>query len=110
MTYPYDTTTNNAIDALEAANSDPYDVGTNPDGYGVGGHRQNFTDDLNNVAIVANSIADAAAAAEDYAGRMSGTSTTSRTIGTGSHTFTTQANKFSRLVAGLISFTTPPIR
>lgn len=94
MTYPYDTTTNNAIDALEAANSDPYDVGTNPDGYGVGGHRQNFTDDLNNVAIVANSIADAAAAAEDYAGRMSGTSTTSRTIGTGSHTFTTQANKF----------------
>jgi hypothetical protein len=94
MAYPYDSSTLAALAELEAANSDPYNAGTNPHGYGVGGHRQNFTDDLNNVAIVANSIEDAADAAADYAGRMSGTSTTSRTIGTGSHTFTTQSDKF----------------
>jgi hypothetical protein len=94
MPYPYDVDDLAAIDDLTQANNNPYNSGTNPWGIKRGGHRQILITLLNAAARAANAIASAADSAADYAGRMSGTSTSSVTIGTGSKTFTTQADKF----------------
>lgn len=108
MAFPYDTDDQTAIDNLASVyNGSDYDAGTNPGGFGQGGHRTNFIPALQDVATVAEAVADAADAAETSATNaassatdaeaaadsLAGTSTTSVAIGTGSKSFTTQSGK-----------------
>jgi hypothetical protein len=108
MSYPYDAPTLDAINRLATYyNGNNYNAGSNPGGFGVGGHRVNFIPSLQDLALVADSVADAADAASTFAtnaatsetnaaasaGKLTGTSTTSVSIGTGAKSFTTQAGK-----------------
>lgn len=88
-------------------NGGDYDAGTNAGGLARGGHRVNFEPALQDVATVAAAVADAAEAAEGSATaaavsetnalaaaeKLVATSSTSRSIGTGSKAFTTQSGK-----------------
>jgi hypothetical protein len=108
MSYPYDAATLAAEGRLATFyNGNSYNAGTNPGGEGAGGHRQNFIPALQDLALVASSVADAASAASTSATNaassataaaasstaLSGTSTTSVSIGTGAKSFTTQSGK-----------------
>ena len=108
MSYPqFDAATLAYIVQMGLANGSDYDASTNPHGYGHGGHRINFTNDLNATAAVANALADlatyantqatnaasSATSASNAAANLSGTSTTSVALGTGSKSFTTQSGK-----------------
>lgn len=108
MSYPYDAATTAALARCETLyNGNAYNPGTNPGGMAAGGHRINFVPALQDVALIADSVADAADAAAlsassastsatsaaNEAGRLNATSTTSVSIGTGSKSFTTQTGK-----------------
>lgn len=96
-----------AIDRLPLYNSSNFDAGTNPHGFAGGGHISQFPSALADTATVAGGFAaladilsgyaDAAAASAVSAGNnvanLSGTSTTSQALGTGSKTWTTQSGK-----------------
>lgn len=98
MAFPYDTDDQAAIARLAARDSTDF---------ANGGHITAFVPSLNDVADVANAVSDAAGAAAssattastaattatDQAAKLSGTSTTSVAIGTGSKSFTTQTSK-----------------
>jgi hypothetical protein len=106
--YPYDATELAAISRLSVSyNGGVYNAGTNPYGFGQGGHVVNFIPSLQDVAIAAqataaaavSSAASAAAAAGSAttaaasAAMLQGTSTSSVAVGTGSKSFTTQSGK-----------------
>lgn len=108
MTFPYDAPTLAAQTRLSSFyNGNDYDAGSNPGGMGAGGHRSNFIPSLQDVALLGDSIADAADAAEasaddasnaattalGLATALTGTSVTSNSISTGSKAFTTQSAK-----------------
>lgn len=117
MPYPYDANDLAALNRLAVVyNGSDYDAGSNPGGMGHGGHRVNFIPSLQDHARVANAVGAAADsanisanAASNYATALSGTSTTSLTIGTGSKTLTTQSGKTFTVGAHvLISNTATP--
>lgn len=90
MAYPWGSTVTDAIARLAAVVNSTF---------ANGAHRTNFVPRLNDTATVIAAVAEAAdyadAAATDaatYAGRMKGTSATSRTIGAGSFQFTISAD------------------
>lgn len=108
MAYPYDAGDLAAISRCGSFyNGNAYNASTNAGGMAAGGHRVNFTPSLQDAARIASAIALAASAADTSAtaasssaasaansvAALTGTSTTSISIGTGSKTFTTQANK-----------------
>lgn len=109
MPYPYDADDLAAIARLASTyNGNAYDAGTNPGGMAAGGHRTNFIPALEDLALVVEAVAEAADAADVDAtaaaaseaasalnvAKLTGTSTTSLAIATGSKSFTTQASKF----------------
>lgn len=99
MSFPYSPTEQEAIDRLAARDAADFLNG---------GHVSVFPGSLNDTALTAGAIADAAGAAQSAAStaqagaasaasaaaRLSGTSTTSLAIGAGSKALTTQAGKF----------------
>src|SRR6266702_3277211 len=106
--FPYDATENAAISRLSVSyNGGNYNAGTNPFGFGQGGHVVNFIPALQDIAIAAGAVSAAATAggnsasaaatsatnAAASAANLQGTSTTSVAIGSGAKSFTTQSGK-----------------
>ena len=99
--------TEDAIGRLDDYNSGNFNAGTNPRGLAGGGHITNFPAALTDTAIVANgfkSFADimsdyadeaaaSAVAAASSADKLSGTSTSSVTLSTGTKSFATQTDR-----------------
>jgi hypothetical protein len=94
MSFPWSTAQTNAVARLAGTyNGGAYNASSNPGGFTGGGHITNFIPALQDVAVAGQAAADAATSAADQAGRLSGTSSSSVAIGTGTKTFTTQASK-----------------
>lgn len=119
MAYPWLTAVSDAITRFASYyNGNAYNASTNPGGYDNDGHRVNFVPTLQDAALIAQAIADAAdytntkatsaatsaSDAANYAAKMSGTSTSSVAIGTGSKSFTTQSGKFFDIARDLKIF------
>ncbi len=119
MAYPYDAGDLTAISNLGTYyNGNAYNASTNPGGFDNDGHRINFVPCLQDLARVAEAVADAAdaaalsasgastssATAALSAAKLVGSSTTSLAIGTGSKSFTTQASKFFDVGYNLLAF------
>ena len=117
MSYPFDAATLTAISNAQSYwNNGIYDVSTNPGGLRRGGHRVNFYNMLAAAATIGASSADAADAAAvsaasasvnattatAAAAKLSGSSTTSVSIGSGSKSFTTQSGKFFDVGIGIL--------
>lgn len=95
MTFPWSGAQSSAVARLAGTyNGTAYNSVTNPGGLAQGGHIVNFVPALQDVATAGQAAADAATAAGVQAARLSGTSASSVAVGTGSKTFTTQADKF----------------
>ena len=97
MPFPYDTNDQDAIDNLASYyNGNDYDVATNPGGMADGGHRTNFEPALNDIATVAEAIADAADAAGTSA---TAAASSAASASTSASTATTQASNASASAA-----------
>lgn len=107
MAWPWLTAVTNAIARLALYNNGTYNASSNPRGLAQGGHIVNVPLITSDIAVVAPAISEAAqvaasaaenaetfaAEASAAAGRLSGTSATALTIGTGDKDFITQAGK-----------------
>jgi hypothetical protein len=94
MSFPWNSTQSGAVTRLSSTyNGGVYNSVSNPGGLAQGGHIPNFIPALQDLAVAGQAAADAATAAGQQAGRTAGTSSSSVAIGTGTKTFTTQADK-----------------